>query len=221
MIKTGIGYQSEVVCEYFATEYLIDILKEDGDMNLEDFLHKHFTSFEIIKQQGFHNFLITYISLYDSNLAEYVSNHLYLLKDALWIMRRIEKNWKNYEKKTLEDKEDLFEKLANDKIEKYHSFYSYGEYCMHLDRMNLNLPLQLGFYKEEDYQDNLNCSKLRLSDAKCLKEIIELAKKIFLDKELDNSFFTDDLETQVNYKKAKILSFESQEKLKKRARRKN
>lgn len=128
IIKTGIGYQSEIICDYFATEYLIDIIKDDKNMNLEAFLHKSFTTFQKVKEQGLNHFLIMYISLYDSNLAEYISNHLYLLKDALWVMKRIENNWYNYEQIELEEKKDLFERLANEQIEKYHSIYSYKEY---------------------------------------------------------------------------------------------
>lgn len=128
IIKTGIGYQSEIICDYFATEYLIDIIKDDKNMNLEAFLHKSFTTFQKVKEQGLNHFLIMYISLYDSNLAEYISNHLYLLKDALWVMKRIENNCYNYEQIELEEKKDLFERLANEQIEKYHSIYSYKEY---------------------------------------------------------------------------------------------
>lgn len=211
IIKTGIGYQSEIICDYFATEYLIDIIKDDKNMNLEAFLHKSFTTFQKVKEQGLNHFLIMYISLYDSNLAEYISNHLYLLKDALWVMKRIENNWYNYEQIELEEKKDLFERLANEQIEKYHSIYSYKEYCVHLNRMNLDLPLLLEDYIDEVDKDYLD-SKLQLADYRCLKEIVKLAKKIFLTKENNNNLENIFSEKEINPNKTKILNFELRKK---------
>lgn len=203
LIKAGIGYQSDIICEYFAQEYLKDILKDDEDMNFETFLHKQFQSFEPIKKQGIHNFLITYIGLYDSNLADYAYKHLYLLEDMIKEMQRIEKNWESFEKNILEEKKELFESLVHQKISEYQSIYDFGDYCMHLDHMNLGLPFKLGYFPDGfDLMDR----KLAFNDYKCLKEVVELAQKIFLSRVIEKELEVDEI--GVMNKKAHILSFE-------------
>jgi len=87
--------ESTLVTDFFAEKTIIAILSEN-EINLEEHLHSKFKTFEDIEKYGINNYLIQFISVYDSMLSSYISTKPYLLKSLISQIKYIKLNWENY-----------------------------------------------------------------------------------------------------------------------------
>lgn len=229
--ETGLGFifvievygSSDIILKYFAEKYLINLLKDNDNFNLETMLHNKFHSFEEIERVGINKVIIDYINLYDSFLASYVSNHLELLDSLKYKLSFIKRNWTIYEKNNIQDKiELLFEKVSNYLNE------NKLEYTFNLEEVIYYITKQLGLFdKIKGYDETLDSYDeefeeqsdyyslmyhpqiLSLKEAAALKEFKKIIKETLNTKSNNNIVKEYNKEKIVSSKyKTKILKFQ-------------
>lgn len=102
--------ESTIVTDFFAEKTIIAILSEN-EINLEEHLHSKFKAFEDLEKIGINNYLIQFISVYDSMLSSYLSTKPYLLKPLLSQIKYIKLNWENY---NIRDEFTMYNTLLNE-----------------------------------------------------------------------------------------------------------
>jgi len=85
----------ENILENFALGFIYEIFYEQ-EITLEQIIHKRFKSIEELEKIGINNFLINYIKTYDLYLANYISNHMHLLKIIISDIDYIKTEWETY-----------------------------------------------------------------------------------------------------------------------------
>ena len=222
ILSSDLG-NSEIITRYFATSYLNEIFYECDNLTLDELVHRHFSSYDILKEIGIKEYILNYVGYKDKYLKDYLINNLDLTKKLEQSITYIGLNWNNYLERLKYIKEEQFETEGIKLIEKYKASFSYEEACHHIDKMNLGLPVKLKeyFYYDKncddyidysnDIMDVINENNISFNDYKCLKEIINLAKKIYVlsDKEriLDERIFTYSPIIEKEKAKARILKF--------------
>lgn len=202
---------SDIIVKYIASEYLYEIFYENNEMTLEKFMHKKFNNPDKIKNTGVKNFIIEYVSTYDANLSAYLCAHLDLLKGIEKDIERIIKNWTEYNIRTLIRKNNIFMQETYNLIEQYNSKLTYREICWYIDK-KLNLPVKLSLNDEEfdcDFMEYTDLKRMNLNDYRCLMEIVELAKELYLSSVIDNNTEKYDKPTEcvIDNNKCKMLKF--------------
>lgn len=86
---------SPVMIYYYAKK-LIDHIFIYHNINLENVLHKRFESSKELEEEKINTFLISFISVYDSDLADYIKVHIELLDPLKEEIRLIVEKWDNY-----------------------------------------------------------------------------------------------------------------------------
>ena len=121
---TGMGFyfiydefsKSEPILNEFAKKIIDEILDEDrGD--IEELLHRRYYNPEQITSAKIEQFMISYISCFDSMLASYLSNHRYLMERFHNQIKRMIKKWNRYE---YEEERKRYEEL----LEKVHTYFT-------------------------------------------------------------------------------------------------
>jgi len=102
---------SPIIMDMFAKVMIEDCIY-DEDNDLEKVSHGSFEKKEELEEYGETKFILDYLGCIDVYLKDYVSNNLYLLKEAEKYMRKIKNNWDNYEDNLFLNKTELtFEEL--------------------------------------------------------------------------------------------------------------
>ena len=215
--------KSEIITRYFAKCYLNEIFYCHDDLTLEDLIHEHFSTYENLKKIGIKKYILNYVAIKDKYLAEYLLNNLYLIKKLEKSIVYIGLNWDNYIKRKKEQKQDLFEQGAEKLIEKYGTKFNLSEICRHIDNLNLNLPVKLSecLYYDSTIDDYVDYSKdiidiideknISFNDRRCIQEIINLVKYMYITSEKETKFetkaFTITPIVKKEQIKARILNF--------------
>lgn len=174
-----IAFEDKYECDSFAKLYLEDIF--GGNLGeLENFIHQNFKSVEMFKNWGESKFLIDYVRYWDDALCDYVEGHVYLLDNARKILKTIIKNWDIYEMKMLGEKQKWFRELARKQIQSYDTIYNYSDWCSYLKKIIPNIDKYLQVDCEYEVM-NLPTDVVNINDYKCLKELLDLARAIFLE----------------------------------------
>ena len=97
--KLGMGfalvldsYDNKNVIDTFAKKFISEIFSENNT-NLEDMLHQHFNNFEKLDKTEMNNYLISFISKYDSVLAIYINSNENIKKELLDEVINVQKKW--------------------------------------------------------------------------------------------------------------------------------
>ena len=86
---------SEIILDYYAKSMINEIIK-DNDINFEKMLHNQFKSYDEFNKIGINNYIINFISCYDSMLSSYVSTHLDIINPIANSIKNIKDNWSKY-----------------------------------------------------------------------------------------------------------------------------
>ena len=211
--------ESKIITNYFAKTYLNEIFY-NNKFSLEELIHKHFKKFNDLEEVGVKQYILNYVAFFDTYLAEYLNNHLFLINQLEQNINNIIMNWPNFLVRELKNKNENFEFEAIKVIKKYGVTFDFYDACYQLDKMNLNLPFKLSgyeYYKEimDDYDECIkitsNIDMNNLNNYKCIQEIVNLARKIYieepnellLDKRLFYSYPINNKKTKQN----KILEY--------------
>ena len=186
---------SKIITKYFAEMYLKDIFYSNNGLTLEELIHKHFNSYNKLKEVGIKKYILNYTSYIDKYLADYLINNIDLIENLEKSIINIGMNWDNYLVRLEEKKAEIFETEALKILEKYKTNFTYEEICHHIDGMNLKLPVKLKEYVyydhfsdelldySKDIIDIIDDKNISFNDYKCIKEIIKLAKEIYIEKD--------------------------------------
>lgn len=97
--KLGMGfalvldsYDNKNVIDTFTKKFISEIFSENNT-NLEDMLHQHFNNFEKLDKTEMNNYLISFISKYDSVLATYINSNENIKKELLDEVINVQKKW--------------------------------------------------------------------------------------------------------------------------------
>ena len=102
---------SKIVLDFYAKRF-IDGIFDEYNIDIEYMLHEQFDSFDKICEIGINNYMINFISYYDSMLANYVSVNINLLNDFKKRIMATKDNWERFENKCEYAKYNLlFEKV--------------------------------------------------------------------------------------------------------------
>lgn len=185
-VKSEFSYYENIM-NYFALKFLDEIFYE-GKLSLEEQIHKSFKNKELLEKKGINNFLINYLSSYDTFLSNYISVHIDLLTELKKDIERILKRWDFYIKNLNEKREMIIFQELKDFIESEQYDYTFNCYRVLYDtlkELNIEVFQDLEYHELEDY--NLNFSKKQISFSKILlknklkKLLIKLYKEDYID----------------------------------------
>lgn len=89
------NHTSSIITNYFAKR-MVRAIFEEFDINLEEYLHTHFQSFDEIKKIGIRTYLLNFIAYYDEMLSSYLSTNTNLLEEYLEQIAKIGQHWNLY-----------------------------------------------------------------------------------------------------------------------------
>jgi len=211
-------HNSNVIMNEIALDLVEDIFYKETAIKLEKIIHNRFKTLEEFNKVGIRNFILNYVRLHDTNLADYLEVHTDLLKDMEKNIKVIVSRFDIYNENLEIRKNQIFYSESRKILYKYRESTPLIEYLIHIDKQHIKgLPILVptiydGLDPSSDYTTvNLN----NITDYKIIKEIINLAKEVYLEKENQ----TDIKEIVIN-NKAKILDFKPNKKNNKRRIRK-
>ena len=194
---------SDIILDYYAKRFLDDII-EENDIDFEKMLHNQFKSADKIKEVGINNYIINFISCYDSMLSQYMSTHLDLIKPVANKIKNIQDNWDSY---LIKDEEERY----NNMLDMVHYYMSTAISYMEENDILYYVAKELGIIekiKEYDdiieldvYDEELVDDMIKFDIEQSLKErlVYLRVKKIII-----NQLFAKkplDLDSLVNEKK--------------------
>jgi len=86
---------SDIILDYYANNMVGEIIR-DNNIDFEKMLHTQFKSASKITEMGINNYIVNFISCYDSMLSSYVSTHLDIIKPIANRIKRIQDDWDKY-----------------------------------------------------------------------------------------------------------------------------
>ena len=194
---------SDIILDYYAKRFLDDII-EENDIDFEKMLHNQFKSADKIKEVGINNYIINFISCYDSMLGQYMSTHLDLIKPVANKIKNIQDNWDSY---LIKDEEERY----NNMLDMVHDYMSTAISYMEENDILYYVAKELGItekVKEYDdmieldvYDEELVDDMIKFDIEQSLKERLVYLK---VKKIIINQLFAKkplDLDSLVNEKK--------------------
>lgn len=102
--ESGLGFSyvvskygnSDIICDYFAHNFITEIFYNTKNLRLEDLLHKMFSTKEDLLKYGIYDFILDYVGCYDKVLAIYLSDNKKNIKKIESSIINIINNWDNY-----------------------------------------------------------------------------------------------------------------------------
>ena len=180
------------------------MLSEENDIDFEKMLHNQFKSADKIKEVGINNYIINFISCYDSMLGQYMSTHLDLIKPVANKIKNIQDNWDSY---LIKDEEERY----NNMLDMVHDYMSTAISYMEENDILYYVAKELGItekVKEYDdmieldvYDEELVDDMIKFDIEQSLKERLVYLK---VKKIIINQLFAKkplDLDSLVNEKK--------------------
>lgn len=189
---------SEIVTDYFATEYLNKIFYNDSQ-NFEELIHTQVKDYSQIEKQGINNFLINYINKYDPYLASYISIRTTLLDKIKEDLAFTIDNWQKYLSKNSLEKNLIFQMEVKKFVEEelnIHNFIDEISVMIYLcEKLKLEQTKEffdLDSYLEcddETYKDMYILSKDELSiiTQNKLKQLELKIKKLYEQEKIDRN----------------------------------
>lgn len=176
-------YQNnDTIIKHIANRLISDIFDyNENGITLEALVHIHYRDKDSLKDFGINNFIITYISALDSELADYISVNLSVITPIRKAIIRIINNWDNYMQRLNERRAGIIYEEASKFIKENEEMILVDYYGI-VDKMIINLKLDkiLGI---KPVFDEISTPK-ELEEPKTLKQI-EFENKIYnLIKEL-------------------------------------
>ena len=200
-------YTSNIIMNEIALDLMEDIFCKETEISLEELIHSRFKTLEEFNKVGARRFILNYVRMYDSNLADYLEVHIELLKDMEKRINVIISRFDIYNKGQETRKNMIFEHDAREILDKYNETTPLNEYLKYIDQQNNKGLPKLSFYDDYDDIDKMNgYSEIDLNNItnyKIIKELINLAKEVYLGKEI-----VVDIKDVVINNKAKILDFD-------------
>ena len=86
---------SDIILDYYANCMIGEIIR-NNNINFEKMLHTQFKSADKITEMGINNYIVNFISYYDSMLSSYVATHLDIVKPIATRIKVIQENWDKY-----------------------------------------------------------------------------------------------------------------------------
>ena len=86
---------SKIILDFYAKK-MIEVIFSEFNIELENMLHQQFNTPEEINKLGINNYMLNFISRYDSMLASYLSSNIYLMKDFKNKIEQVLNNWDKY-----------------------------------------------------------------------------------------------------------------------------
>lgn len=198
---------SRIIMNEMALEFIEDIFYRDADISLEELIHNQFKKVEDFKKVGAKKFILNYIRMYDTNLSDYLEAHTELLKDLEKNIHAIITRFDTYNRNLENRKDMIFEYDAKKIVEKHKESAPLNEYLRYIDKQNYKGLPKLSLYdvydEDEEFDDYSVIDLNNLIDYKIIKELINLAKQVYLGKEK-----VENMDETVIKKKAKILNFD-------------
>lgn len=196
---------SDVIQNFFARNLINEIFYNDN-MTLEELIHKQLKDYKKIEVQGINQYLIYYISSFDSYLASYASVHPELLKNISKEVNNIITNWENYLDRINKRKISIFYQEVEKELEKlqYGVRFSLTELINYVVK---KLNLESIFEKYDDsYKMTLDLLNAPFDDEelKLLFGEVEEESKENLRYELDFGFSID--ESKMNIQELRCLN---------------
>ena len=108
---------NELILDYYANCLLEEIIR-DNDIDFEKMMHKQFKSVDKITEVGVNNYIVNFVSHYDSMLSSYISTHINIVKSIADKIKRIKNNWNLY--------------LSKDEAKRYNNMISMVHYYMQM-----------------------------------------------------------------------------------------
>lgn len=196
---------SDIVMNEIASTYIEDIFYNEADIKLEDLIHNRFKTVEDFNNFGVRKFLLNYIRCYDTNLADYIECHINLLRDLEKDIDRVIRNFDNYNDNLEVRRNLIFKHDAYEILGKYNCCTPINEFFVIIDKMNIKgIPK---FFINDEEGATLNLVDINnIEEYKIIKELIELAKEVYLKPitELDD----DNVSNEIIQNKADILDFD-------------
>ena len=97
---------SKRVLDFFAKKY-IDGIFDENDIDLEYMLHEQFSNPSKLSKIGLNNYMLSFISYYDSMLASYLTTNIELMINLKNRIVKAINNWQKFEIKNERDKYNL------------------------------------------------------------------------------------------------------------------
>jgi len=212
--------ESTIVTDFFAERTIIAILSEN-EINLEEHLHKRFKTYEELEKEGINNYLIQFMSIYDSMLASYISTKPYLLKPLISQIKYIKLNWENYNAR---DEVTMYNILLNE-VHKYmeeneHNCNLSETEILYLVAEHLGISKKIKEYDvldDEMYEELIESleyideKKLILTDRIHIKKIREIMLSCLNKEYPEESYENKDINNQMD-DKGTIIKFKPKNK---------
>lgn len=199
--------ESDIITRYFASRYLSEIFYEKDKFTLESLLHIKFSNVNKLKKVGIKKFILDYVRDYDIALSDYLFAHVDLISELEKSINRIICTWDVYCDRLLDRKNSIFFQEVNELISLYDASFDYFDVCSYIDNHNINIPVKLSYFEECNDFNSINLSKISFNDYKCLKEIIKLAKDLYLSSVIDVDYNYNKNDSVIKKSNNKILEY--------------
>lgn len=193
----------KIIIDYIAKKMVDEIFDEKP---LEELVHAKFKNKEELEKYGIINYIINYVSFYDSNLADYLKTDIKLLEELKNKMEKIKDNFDNYnEIKEWEMMNWIIEYLNECSSEMV--IISSIELIRFVTRdLNINHPIiESELIGYDDYMEEYNYSLIK-SDIQ-YHRIKNKVKEVIQKNEIPDPY----IEEQGDGSKTKILKFKKEQ----------
>lgn len=205
----------EIIIDYIAKNMVDEIFSEE-DYSLEELIHTKFKTKEDLEQFGTINFILSYVSLYDSHLSDYLKTNIKLIDTLKDSINNIKNNFNSYnERKRNEIMNWIIDYLYKYSLENGH--FSGIELIRHITK-DLNIKDPIIKKEISDYCDDLEefsypMMQTDIEDTD-LKSNIEYTKLKMKVKEVLKKYEVPDeyFEENESNHKCKVLRFTTEDK---------
>lgn len=191
----------EIIINYIAKNMVSEIFNED-DYLLEELIHKKFKTKENLEKFGIINFILSYVSLYDSHLSDYLKTNIKIVEELKNNIEKIKNNFNIYnERKRYEIMNWIIEYLNNYSL---NTGYLSGTQLIKYIAKDLDINDSIIQREFEDYDDSTDeyDYSMTQSDIEYMK-LKNKVKEVMKKYEIPDDYF----EEKENKHKCKILNF--------------
>lgn len=191
----------EIIINYIAKNMVSEIFNEE-DYSLEELIHIKFKTKEDFEKIGIINFILSYVSLYDSHLSDYLKTNIKIVEELKNNIQKINDNFNIYnERKRYEMMNWIIEYLNNYSLD---TGYLSGTQLIKYIAKDLNISDPIIEREFEDYDDSIDeydypMTQSDLEYMKLKKKVKEVMKRY----EVPDDYFQE----KENNHKCKVLKF--------------
>ncbi len=137
---------NDIILKYYA-ECMINEIIRDNNIDFEAMMHNQFKTPDKIDKIGVNNYIINFLSYYDSMLSSYVSTHLDIINNLRNKIKDIQINWDRYN--TVDEA-----KRYNNMLNMVHDYMSMSESNMSETDILYYVAKELGIKDKVAHYDN-------------------------------------------------------------------